>query len=404
MWRARYNGFAPCLSSLRTGLKGDPGPRVEYAVLLTKGTCAEFRGAGRKGPVKMTGTAQKRRSLQWAEGRGSFERILERMKDFFYRMVCGLVIGIGGVLPGVSGGIMAISMGLYEKMMSAIGHFFTGIRKNIAFLLPIVLGGGIGILLTSNALKVVLETYEGPVLALFCGLVLGSLPDLVVEAKGGGGGFGKRHVVALICGMAFVLLFALGESSVSTNAEVGGLNILTSLIAGGVLSIGVVIPGVSSSFLLIYIGLYNAVLSAIAGVMDLSILFSQGVGAALENLGNQIVPLLFMIIGFAIVALLIIKGVNAMLKRHHALSYAAIIGFVIGSVALIAPKMFVSFHWSCIPLFALGLVVSLAECRAHAKRRALDLAAARAVAEPEDVVAESPAWDKAAESGGQERP
>lgn len=309
------------------------------------------------------------------------------MKDFFYRMICGLVIGIGGVLPGVSGGIMAISMGLYEKMMGAIGHFFSSIKKNALFLLPIALGGGIGILLTSNALKAVLAVYGGPVLALFCGLVLGSTPDLFVEARGDGR-FGKRHIVALICGMAFVLLFALGESSVNANEETAALTPLTALIAGGVLSIGVVIPGVSSSFLLIYIGLYNAVLGAIAGVMDLSILFSQGLGAALQNLGNQMVSLLCMVAGFGIVALLIIKGVNAVLKRHHALSYAAIIGFVIGSVLLIAPQMFEKFHWSCIPLFIAGLAISLAECRAHAKRRALDAEAAREAALKEDVVAE----------------
>lgn len=303
-------------------------------------------------------------------------------------MLCGLVIGVGGVLPGVSGGIMAISMGLYERMMDAIGHFFSAIRKNIAFLLPIAIGGGLGILLTSNALSVVLETYEAPVLALFMGMVLGSIPDLFVEARADGG-FRKRHVVALICGLAFVLLFALGESSVTDNSTAGDLNILTSLIAGGVLSIGVVIPGVSSSFLLIYIGLYNAVLSTIAGVMDLSILFTQGLGAALQNLGNQIVPLLFMILGFALVAMMIIKGVNIMLKRHHALSYAAIIGFVIGSVALIAPRMLAGFHWTCVPLFAAGLAVSLLECRAHAKHRALDAAAAALASAPEDVVAEA---------------
>lgn len=317
------------------------------------------------------------------------------MKDFLYRAICGLVIGIGGVLPGVSGGIMAISMGLYEKMMSAIGHFFSNIKQNILFLLPVAIGGGLGILLTSNALKAVLETYEAPVLALFCGLVLGSIPDLYVEARADGG-FRKRHVAAFLCGLAFVLLFAFGESSVTDNSTVGDLNVLTSLIAGGVLSIGVVIPGVSSSFLLIYIGLYNAVLATIAGVMDLSILFTKGLGAALQNLADQIVPLLCMAVGFGAVALLIIKGVNAMLKKHHALSYTAIIGFVVGSVVLISPRMANGFHWTCIPLFLAGLATSLLECRAHARRRALVAEAEAAACAPDDVVAESDALSEPA--------
>lgn len=292
------------------------------------------------------------------------------MKDFFYRMICGCIIGIGGVLPGVSGGIMAISMGLYEKMMSAIGHFFSDIKKNFSYLLPVAIGGGVGILLTSNVLKAVLERYEAPVLALFCGFVLGSIPSLLTEVKAEGG-FRKRHAVAAICGLAFVLLFAVGESSMVDNSTVGNLDMLTALIAGGVLSIGVVIPGVSSSFILIYFGLYNAVLATIAGVMDFSILFSDGLGAAIAHLGKQLVPLLCMCAGFAAVALLLIKGVNRMLKKHHSISYAAIVGFVIGSVILILPKVFSGFHWTCIPLFLGGLAVSLLECRARAKRAAL---------------------------------
>ncbi len=326
------------------------------------------------------------------------------MKSFFYRMICGILIGIGGVLPGVSGGIMAISMGLYEDIMRSIGRFFSNIKKNTKFLLPVALGIGVGILLTSNALKIVLEIYEGPLLALFSGLVLGSLPELFDEAKADGG-FRRRHVIACIIGLLFVVLFAFGESGVVEVQPTGALNVPMAILAGAVLSIGVVIPGVSSSFLLIYIGMYGAVLSTIAGVMDLTVLFSEGFAAAIQHLGTLIVPLMCMMLGFAAMALLIVKGVNAMLKKHHAISYSAIIGFVIGSVVIIAPSIVKSFTWVCIPMFIAGLAASLLQCYFRGKRKHLEqeLAEAAAMGELTEEPLHEPHASDAADKGAAQK-
>lgn len=286
------------------------------------------------------------------------------MKSFLIKLLCGIVIGIGGVLPGVSGGVMAISLGLYEDTIRAISGFFKDIKKNFLYLLPLAIGMGIGVLLTSNVVKVALEHYEGPLLALFSGFVLGSIPELFDEVKGlwsSGGKSRGRCILAMICGLIFVLLFAFGENTAVSGTTSGTLNPVTALIGGAILSIGVVIPGVSSSFLLIFVGLYGAVLGTIAGVMDLSILFSEGLGAAIKNLGNQIVPLLFMCLGFGLMALLLIKLVHLALDRHRAITYAVIIGFVIGSVLLIQPSVFRNFSFACIILFFVGVAASLGE-------------------------------------------
>ncbi|MDO4572356.1 MAG: DUF368 domain-containing protein [Clostridia bacterium] len=291
------------------------------------------------------------------------------MKAFLYRAACGVVIGIGCVLPGVSGGIMAISMGLYERMVASVTGFFRDVRRNLIFLLPLAAGGGVGVLLTSNVLKLVIERYEGLLLALFAGLVLGSLPGLILEARGPDRAKPrKRDLAALFCGLACVLLFALGESSVNTHEKAGELTIVTALIAGGVLSVGTILPGISSSFILIYIGLYGAVLNALAGILDLKTLFMQGFGAAMEELSRQILPLVFMALGFAAVAILLLLGVNRALKRHHTLSYYAIAGFVIGSVFLILPAIVRGFHWLSPLFFLLGAVVSLLQFRMKLRR------------------------------------
>lgn len=286
-----------------------------------------------------------------------------RVKSIFYRVICGVVLGIGGVLPGVSGGILAISLGIYEKMMLAIGTLFRSFRQNFKYLLPLGIGGVVGILLASNVLSLLLARYEAQLLSLFTGLVLGSLPELFAEVRLDGPKLKPKHIIATLLGLGFVLLFALGESSVVGNASVTELTIPGALIAGAVLSVGTIIPGISSSFILVYLGLYPAVISTIASVMDFKTLASSGLAAAITNLGAHILPLLAMVGAFGLVAIFIIKLVNRMLKRHHATSYAAVIGFVVGSVALVLPNILPNVTWACALFFLAGLALSLLQRR-----------------------------------------
>ena len=272
-------------------------------------------------------------------------------------------MGIGGVLPGVSGGILAISLGVYETTMLAIGNFFQNWKENLRYLLPLVVGVGIGILLTSNVLSIVFVRYEVQMLSLFTGLVLGSLPELYTEVKRSTQKIRWKHILAAVMGLAFVLLFALGESSVTENAETAVLSIPGALVSGAILSDGTVIPGISSSFILVYIGLYPAVIAAIASVLDLSSLASGGIAAALAKLSGSIVPLLLMAAMFALVSIGIIKIVNRALKRHHAMAYAAVIGFVVGSVVLVLPNILSKLTWACPIFFLAGLLMSALEYR-----------------------------------------
>jgi putative membrane protein len=285
------------------------------------------------------------------------------LKLILYRAICGFVIGIGAVLPGVSGGILAISLGIYEKAMLAIGTLFRKFKENFKYLLPILIGGGVGVLLTSNVLNMLVSRYVGQLLSLFTGLVLGSLPELYREVRRDVPKLGWKHILAALLGLVFVLAFAFGESSVSPNSQAASLTIPGALAAGAVLSVGTVIPGVSSSFILVYMGLYPAVISTIASVFDLSALASSGFGAVIGRLGETILPLLALTASFALVSLLIIKIVNRMLARHHATAYAAVIGFVVGSVALVVPRIAGTITWAYPVFFAAGLTLSYLEFR-----------------------------------------
>jgi len=285
------------------------------------------------------------------------------LKSILFRAICGFVIGIGAVLPGVSGGILAISLGVYENMMLAIGNLFHGFKKNLKYLLPLGIGGVIGILLTSNVLSLLVARYEVQLLSLFTGLVLGSLPELFAEVRLDGPKLSRKHIVAALLGLGFVLLFALGEFTTIGNAEVTELTIPGALIAGAVLSVGTIIPGISSSFILVYLGLYPVVIATIAGVLDLKLLATSGIGAVIQNLGAHFLPLVAMVGAFGLVSIIIIKFVNRMLRRHHATSYAAVIGFVLGSIALVLPNIISKITWACPLFFLAGLALSVLEFR-----------------------------------------
>lgn len=274
------------------------------------------------------------------------------MKHFFYRVLCGFLIGVGAVLPGVSGGVMAVAMGFYEGMISAISGFFKNIRRNALFLLPIALGGGIGVLLTSIGLSFLFERFEAEVLALFTGLVLGSMPALFLIARDGAPRVKWSWILAALFGLAVILIFAYLERVVPSN-ETGILPWWGALTVGAILALGTVIPGISASFILIYLGFYAPFLAAVSGL--------------------NIPILLLAAAGFAAIALLLIRGVDKMLKKHHILSYFAIIGFTVGSVLLVLPSILDAFSWLCPLALVIGFAASYFTERYKQKRRAARL-------------------------------
>ncbi len=265
-----------------------------------------------------------------------------KIKNFIKRMLAGLVIGIGGIIPGVSGGILAVSMGLYKPMLDAIGGFFKSPKKSFLFLFPLVIGGAVGLLSMSNAVEWALENYEIPVMCLFFGLVAGGIPSLIKEANSQGG-FKKKYIFSALIGAAFIGLLSLAERSL-TGTEALPFNYLTAMIIGGILAVGTVIPGISTSFILIFLGLYKPFLSCVNTSTSVSLIFSaiSGNQAAAAEWGGAIVHLLFTALGFAAVALILILFVRKMLERYHGYAYYAILGFLVMSMLLIFPNGFIA--------------------------------------------------------------
>lgn len=209
---------------------------------------------------------------------------------FLIDVLKGVVIGIANIIPGVSGGTMAVTMGIYDKMIGAINKIFKKFVESIKILIPIGIGMVLGIVLLSFLIEKMLADYPLQTNCVFIGLILGGFPIIVNRIKG------KK--ITPVCIVAFIVFFALiivmqligGEENVAT-IEMSVIEVIKLFAVGIVASATMIIPGVSGSMMLMILGYYAPILESIndfircltkfdiAGMFDAAkILFPFGIG------------------------------------------------------------------------------------------------------------------------------
>lgn len=256
------------------------------------------------------------------------------MNDLLYRLLCGFLIGVGCILPGVSGGVMAVSFGLYQPMLEALTGLFRDLRKHLSLLLPLGIGGLAGLLVGAEGLAYALNRWEVPMLYLFLGFILGGVPALLREATGEG--FRPQYLWAIVPG----ILLLIAMLSLGDRAQTAILSPLQWLLSGGLYALGTVVPGLSASFLLIQLGWYQQTLLAFSRLMLPELLFFAAGFAAV------LVPGLFLI--------------QKCLERWPGYANFAILGLLAASVipAIPAPQQ----GWMLavdLLMLGFGLLVSL---------------------------------------------
>ncbi len=257
---------------------------------------------------------------------------------FLSDFIKGLFIGIGAVAPGVSGGALAVIFGIYEKITDAIADVFKDFKKNVIFFFPIALGGGVGVLAFSKVMKYLFLHYDVQVKYLFIGLMIGTLPSVLRQANKKG----FKRIYILPCIIAF------GMTLLAIALENGGINIIPEakpgmlqLAAyGAIIGLGTIVPGISASFVLMYIGAYQVVLEGISNI-DMTVLVPVGVG-------------------FVVSIILFAKLISLLFKRIYGYTYYAVLGFVMGSIIAIFPGIEFNLKYLIsIFIFAVGFYLSL---------------------------------------------
>ena len=257
--------------------------------------------------------------------------------SFLSGFLKGLLIGIGGVAPGVSGGALAVLFGLYERMTDAIGNIFKDFRENIVFFFPVALGGCVGVLGFSRIMQYLFRHYDVQVKYLFIGLMIGTLPTVFKQANKKG--FKKKYILSCITAFG-ITIFAMVLERVGINIiPDASPGILQLAFYGAIIGIGTIVPGISASIVLMYIGAYQTVLDGLANI-DLAILIPVGTGLAIS------------IILFA-------KLISLLFKKAYGYTYYAVLGFVIGSIIAIFPGIAFDFKYIIsILLFVIGFYLS----------------------------------------------
>ena len=205
-------------------------------------------------------------------------KMRERQIDIFrylYRGLLGAIIGVGAVLPGISGGVLCVAFGIYKPVMELLGDPLRMFRTHIPKLLPVLIGAGVGFLGVSNVLAFFLEAYPGPSVCLFIGLILGMLPSLFREA--GSQGRPKGSWIALVIAFATVVMLLAALNLLSVHIIP---NIWWYVFCGFCLALSVILPGMSFSTLLMPLGLYTPFVDGI-GSLHIDILFPAGIGAVI---------------------------------------------------------------------------------------------------------------------------
>ena len=243
----------------------------------------------------------------------------------------GMVIGIANIIPGVSGGTMMVAMGIYDKLIHCITHIFKEFKKSILFLIPIAIGMGIAVIGGSLGIEMLFDKFPVQTNLLFIGLIVGGLPAIWKNVKGKSIRFG--HILALLAFFALVVVMAfLGETEGNAvDLSFNLVNVLKLFGVGVIAAATMVIPGVSGSMVLLLIGYYNPIVSAINDF--LSALTSFDVDGILAGFGI-LVPFG---IGVVVGVLAIAKLIEFIFNKFPLYAYWAIIGLIVASpIAIIA--------------------------------------------------------------------
>ncbi len=276
-----------------------------------------------------------------------FKKHFEK-KEFLKNLGFGSLLGIGSITPGVSGGVMAVALGVYERIISAVCNLLKSFYGNFMYLLPFGIGAVFGIFAFSFVIDGLINTFPMVIEAVFIGFVAGSMPSVVSEANEKG--FKLRYLIsfAVILGI-FIATIAFGWLDAGAGEQ--PLNFFNAVLSGIILVVGAIVPGLSSSMILISIGTYHPLLEAITKL--------------------EILKLLPVALGAVIIVFPTLYTIRFLLKRFHGHTYYGVIGVVLGTILLFLSDNLTRDNLVITAVcFVVGLVISLGVMRLFKRKKA----------------------------------
>ena len=250
---------------------------------------------------------------------------------FITDIIKGMFIGIANIIPGVSGGTIALSMGIYDKLIGAVSNFLKDWKKSVVTLLPIIAGCGIGLIGFTFAIEYLLTEHTFVTCMTFIGLILGGLPVLVRQLKSKlqnrGSSIGISDIISFLALFAFAVILPLmgSDQEVMKSLTASPGLMLIMFFLGIIASATMVIPGVSGSMVLMILGYYYGIIESIKTFLE-----------ALKTLDIPVLTNSFLVlapfgIGVLLGIFLIAKLITFLFEQYGVQTYCAILGLILSS-------------------------------------------------------------------------
>ncbi len=241
---------------------------------------------------------------------------------FFELLIKGILVGVAFVIPGVSGGTLALYLGIYEKLLHSIGNIFKEFKKSLSFLIPVFLGIGISVVALAKLFDILLTWNSFVVIGFFLGLILGGLKQIYNEAK-----VEKvkiSSVISFLIAFAIIIVLVIFDKLRTTAGveylDINIQNLILVFFLGMAAAVTMIVPGVSGSALLIVLGFYTAIVSNVAGnILDFS------------NIVYNLEIIIPFALGAGVGVILFSRIIEIVLAKYKSQAYYAILGFVIAS-------------------------------------------------------------------------
>lgn len=257
------------------------------------------------------------------------------MKNSIVLMLKGFFMGIANVIPGVSGGTIAIIVGIYEDFIGAINHLFSNFKRNLKFLIPIVIGIALSILTFSKVIDYSYNNFPIVTTMFFMGLVIGGVPLIIQNIKNCKEKNKKHNLPISVATFLLVVLFAIAPVLFNLEYEVNFDNMqfieyILLFMVGIIASATMVIPGISGSLVLMLLGYYYPIIKILKSLTDFSNLFSNFIVLSIFGMG--------ILIGI----ILISKLIEYLFNNFKKTTYYGVIGFIIASIVAIPISTFIN--------------------------------------------------------------
>ena len=242
------------------------------------------------------------------------------MKNNIILMLKGAVFGVANIIPGVSGGTIALTMGVYEDFISSISNLLKKPKKSLKFLLPFGIGAALSILLMSKLISFCLDKFPLPTTLFFVGLILGGVPLLTKKVRKKKVKKTNLGLFALTFSIVMLMFFMKSGNNLVNLANPNLLMYLILGLVGMIAAATMIIPGVSGSFVLMLLGFYEPIVNTVGDLTNFS------------NLGHNLLILVPFGLGVVLGMILIAKLIEYLFKKYEIPTYYAILGFVIASI------------------------------------------------------------------------